>query len=600
MIELLKWYLLFELIGWITFPICFRLFKNLRGKGFTFSKITGLLIWGYFYWIGNTFGIIENTRLSAIFILSLILAISLIIILKTSTREDLIHWIKDFRKAIVFWEILFFISVMFMVFMRGISPDILGTEKPMELAFINGIIRSPAFPPNDPWLSGYSISYYYFGYLIAAIVSKVIGSDAGFTFNLMIVFWFAMIAAESSAILFNLISKDNVSDEKKTSIQINQNLMLSLIAPVLLLIISNGEGLLELLHSLGVAWGENSAGEVVSKFWQWLDIRELTQAPPIPFNWNIQRPGAIWWWRASRVLQDYTIAGQPREIIDEFPFFSFYLADLHPHVLSMPFVLLCINYAFNMLVSGQIWVIKSIKEIPKIFRDPSFWFSGLTFGCLIFVNTWDFPIYFGLFSLILIIKNYSTEVDVFKNIFKIIPMLGVLGAACLLLYFPFLIGLSSQAGGLVPSLVFQTRSIHMLIMFSPFATVLFFYVAFSVFRKRKIKKFLITFLAVFCAYVVLLLISLLIPLIPQTSFQQSILSIFSAKSMAELINSAIVNIMRDPFDIILLLFMITFGITVIVKAVVKRTEDPYLENILKEDVFIGILVFISASLVLFP
>jgi uncharacterized membrane protein len=50
--------------------------------------------------------------------------------------------------------------------------------------------------------------------------------------------------------------------------------------------------------------------------------------------------GGIWWWRASRVLQDYALDGGPREIIDEFPMFSYLLGDLHPHVLAMPFALL--------------------------------------------------------------------------------------------------------------------------------------------------------------------------------------------------------------------------------------------------------------------
>ena len=51
---------------------------------------------------------------------------------------------------------------------RAYNPDIAGTEKPMEFAFINGVLRSRFFPPQDPWLSGYGISYYYFGYVMLA------------------------------------------------------------------------------------------------------------------------------------------------------------------------------------------------------------------------------------------------------------------------------------------------------------------------------------------------------------------------------------------------------------------------------------------------
>ena len=43
----------------------------------------------------------------------------------------------------------------------------------MELMFIDSILRSPSFPPHDAWLSGYAISYYYFGYVLTAMLAKL-------------------------------------------------------------------------------------------------------------------------------------------------------------------------------------------------------------------------------------------------------------------------------------------------------------------------------------------------------------------------------------------------------------------------------------------
>ena len=62
--------------------------------------------------------------------------------------------------------------------------DAAGTEKPMELAFINAIMRSPTFPPSDPWLSGYAISYYYFGYVLVALLAKLTALPGAVAFNL--------------------------------------------------------------------------------------------------------------------------------------------------------------------------------------------------------------------------------------------------------------------------------------------------------------------------------------------------------------------------------------------------------------------------------
>jgi hypothetical protein len=50
------------------------------------------------------------------------------------------------------------------------NPQISATEKPMEFAFLNSILRDPALPPADPWLAGYDISYYYFGYVLMAML----------------------------------------------------------------------------------------------------------------------------------------------------------------------------------------------------------------------------------------------------------------------------------------------------------------------------------------------------------------------------------------------------------------------------------------------
>ena len=47
----------------------------------------------------------------------------------------------------------------------------------MEFAFVNGILRSRLFPPQDPWLSGYGVRYYYFGYVMLAALVRLTGVD---------------------------------------------------------------------------------------------------------------------------------------------------------------------------------------------------------------------------------------------------------------------------------------------------------------------------------------------------------------------------------------------------------------------------------------
>ncbi|MCL4822900.1 MAG: hypothetical protein KJZ57_01660, partial [Anaerolineales bacterium] len=60
----------------------------------------------------------------------------------------------------------------------------------------------------------------------------------------------------------------------------------------------------------------------------------------------------LWWWRASRVVSDFTLTGEFKEVIDEFPAFSFVLGDLHPHILALPFNFLGFGVALNLFLDG--------------------------------------------------------------------------------------------------------------------------------------------------------------------------------------------------------------------------------------------------------
>lgn len=623
MIEFLKWWLLFVFIGWISFPICYQIFKNFKTKGYGLSKIMAILLWGYIYWVGNVFSLISNSKSGALFSISLLFILSLVIVFFNNNGKTIINWIKDQRMLVIFFESLFLVAILIMLLVRGASPEILGTEKPMELAFINGIIRSDNFPPNDPWLSGHSISYYYFGYLIIAIIVKIIGTPTGIAFNLSLIFWFGLIAIAASDLLINLTSKNRATNENR-SFGIRWKIpFASLLAPFFILITSNSEGLLELLHSLGIFWRRSDNGQASSRFWAWLDIKELVAPPVLPYDWNIHRPGGTWWWRASRVLQDYTLYGQSREIIDEFPFFSFFLGDLHPHLLAIPFVLLCISLAYMLFLekyeaSENLWV-----HTATIWKNLLSWLTALIVGSLIFFNTWDFPIYFGLIGVMIILRSLDNYSDFWKKMkFSFLQIIS-LGIMSLLLYAPFLIGFSSQAGGILPSLIFQSRSIHLIVMFLPLSLPIMLYIFALVIPALNIKRLLRTSGITVAIYFVGIAISILyvllngsIPGIIQavakitglnfsveelksTQNLTSFFTIYGASDSQELILGMLHNLLSDPWDILILLFAIAIGVTVSLSTSALRENNRKLK-LRKEDAFWGVLLVIAAVLVLFP
>src|SRR5205085_9647514 len=74
------------------------------------------------------------------------------------------------------------------------------------------------------------------------------------------------------------------------------------------------------------------------------------------FCFNCQTVQSFNWWNPSRIIRDYKTTqapGQPpvktkagNETINEFPAFSFLLADMHPHVMALPLVLLALSAAY--------------------------------------------------------------------------------------------------------------------------------------------------------------------------------------------------------------------------------------------------------------
>lgn len=489
MVAFILWYLLISLVGWCTFPLVYRFLEKLPGRGFGFSRPLGLLLWSFIFWLLASLRIVDNTSGGMAFAGGLVLVLSLVS-LKNGQFLSLRQWLKDNRRFVITSEVLFLAAFALWALVRAVSPEVSGTEKPMELAFINAILKSPTFPPNDPWLSGYSISYYYFGYVMVAMLTRLTGVLTGVAFNLASALWFAMTALAAYTLVYALLGEWS----KRKGETASQPVFSSLLAPTFVLIVSNIEGFLEMLHARGLFWTQAADGSWQSSFWQWLGIQEINQAPTTAFTWMPQRPTGIWWWRASRVLQDFDLSGNGKEVIDEFPFFSYYLADLHPHVLAMPFVLLVIGLAFNIYlklreepfaengVNLAVFVKEWTREESVTWRDlrivgwlrrPDFWLVSAVMGGLAFLNTWDFPIYVGLFSAAVTLSNYERDGWRSARIWEFIELGLITGVAGILLYLPFYVGFSSQAGGLLPSLAFFTRGANLWVMFAPLLLPIF-------------------------------------------------------------------------------------------------------------------------------
>src|ERR1043166_746071 len=322
----ISWYILIAIIGWLAFPLAYYLFPALAERGYAFSRALGLLVWAYVFWLFASLGLAQNDLGGLLLGLVILGGLSAWAYLRC--RSELVEWLRENRRLIITTEGLFLLAFGAMAFVRSTNPEIFtaGGEKRMETAFINAILHSPTFPPHDPWLSGYAISYYYFGYVMAAMLAKFTSAPASVAHNLMLSLIFGLSAVGAYGLIYNLLIVYRGSRAADQPVRVIPAVG-ALLGPLFLLVVSNLEGLFESLHRNGIGWTFNSAGTGTSSFWSWLDLKELTNPPAQPLHWIPDQ--FFWWWRASRVIQDYDLNGAMHEIIDEFPFFSYLLGDLH-------------------------------------------------------------------------------------------------------------------------------------------------------------------------------------------------------------------------------------------------------------------------------
>ena len=411
------------------------------------AKAFALLLLGYLLWVFGLTQLIPNSlgTILAIILLGATVATWLAI----RQRESMLHFLRSEWRTLLIAEGIFL--AFFLIWMGIVSevPAISHTEKPMDFAFLNAVIRAEHFPPKDPWLAGHPISYYYFGHLIMASLTKLTTSAPAVGYNIAVALIPALVAAASFGLLYNLIRLSGGSRRA--------GLGYGLIGPVLVVLIGNLEGVFELAHSQG--WGG-------SGFWQWVGIKDLD---------GVTQPGAGFFpegWRATRVI-DTLVDGQSLDYtITEFPFFSFILGDLHPHVIALPFLLLFLSLALNLFLSprkvGLDWLRRNPLEFGAV---------ALALGSLSFINIWDFPTYAAILGLLLFAKAYGESwEDRLSPVAppKLDPLSLAAGNAALmwipmvvaaaLLFLPFYLDLSSQAGGILPYTGPGTRPLLFLVV----------------------------------------------------------------------------------------------------------------------------------------
>lgn len=387
---ILVWYLLFLAFGIIGLPITNYIFKNWQDKGYAFAKYIGLFVVGIFWWLMSSLHILPFTPTVGYILFGIAILASL-------------YWLyrKGFKptKYMLIEEGLFLLMFVFWAWVRSHNPRAEGTEKMMNLAFMNSLNRTEYMPPQDMWFAGGgNINYYYIGHYLFVVLGKLGNIAISYVYNLALITIIAQTFVGLFALFMELFRKS------KDWIKITFSV-------------------------LGAAW-ISYAGNL-----------------HMAYNWIVSYINGTdfsYFFPDSTRIIEYTI--------NEFPAYSIVLGDVHGHYLALPFLVLVLALA---LVSFR----TKIGTRAKIYFNL---IISVLIVALYGINSWDMITALFIFSFIHLyqVSEMKAELEEKIKAFLIAEVTLILPGAMVML--PYILNYSPAVGpeggfpiGVVP---FKTKS----------------------------------------------------------------------------------------------------------------------------------------------
>ena len=430
LLAVVVWWGAIELLGWVAWPLAFTVFPNLRDRGYVLAKSLGLLFVAYLTWLAASLRLLTNSLLTILLALFLLLILSLYLLYRN--RAQVIGFCRSQFRLIVINELLFALAFLVFVGIRLLNPDLwqpwTGGEKMMEFAFLNAILKSPYFPPYDPYFAGGYINYYYYGQFIVSIMVKLTGIQPSVAFNLAVPTLFALTVGGAFCVAYNL-APDGKSGEssggKEGGIRDSgfadwRAIYWGLLGSLFVAVLGNLDGMVQMVEKMGDLGGSSFHSTIpglegLVRLVPGL-VRVISGQPLPAFNY----------WDPTRVIP-FTI--------NEFPYFSFLFADLHPHMIGIPFTILFLALAYNVVAGGRRTGADARGQWGVTFEEFLGWaVIPLCLGALAVINTWDFPTYLGIIGCAFLLRQWKRGR---VNLLRVVGFATLVGSLSLVLYWPF-------------------------------------------------------------------------------------------------------------------------------------------------------------------
>ncbi len=420
------WYATIFVFGALAFPLVFTIMPKMADGGYGVSKLVGMLVVAWVAWAVSSLKIPIWSQGGILFLLVLLGLVSAFLV-----RIRLVEFLRDNWKKLAWIELIALLAFVVMIAVRLTNPDLWhpgkGGEKPMDFAYLNGVLRSTTFPPIDPWFSGGFINYYYFGYVLLGAPTLLLGIVPAFAYNLMVPTIFSLTGIGAFSIAFNLLSHWRKSHErarqsKRLHLRLGNPWVAGVMALLLCVVMGNldtvrviGHGVAELggyqkpegLENFLIDEFEAEHGRAISPDISADLARQAVELHPwdslrYEVNNSLSLVGALvrglgrmlqgdtpyinsdrWYWGPSRVLAE--TPGVRGNAITEMPFFTFLYGDLHAHMINMPLILLSVLLLFNEVAQAGRF------HRPLLERVLALILIAMSVGVMRATNTWDWP-----------------------------------------------------------------------------------------------------------------------------------------------------------------------------------------------------------------
>ena len=354
MTAVIRFLIFFEVLSLAGVPLAARAFGRLPGAGVGFARILAWLVFAWLVWMLGSLGLSNGTPLALVG--AAVVAGGALIMHRRRDRDA----VPDpfFRRLFIATEVLFVVSFLIAALVGAYSADVNApTEKPMDMMFVNSTLASHDVPPADPWLSGSTVNYYYLGHFMAGLAIRLTNVEPSAGYNLALAAIFALMVTTAFAAAATLAEVG-----RRQGLAIGRPLLAGGLCVVLLALMANWKG-----------------------------------------GWDALHPGTPWaqfdWFGPSRVIPN---------TINEWPFFSWTVGDLHAHFIAIPLTLLALGFIVQVGTGGP----------PRLRSRTGMWetfAAALAIGWLYGVNSWSWPVMAALLGLTMLIWLTSPEASAHRG-----------------------------------------------------------------------------------------------------------------------------------------------------------------------------------------